>query len=86
MEKEMLIQKLESERSLVEFYNYKKEILKHLKGSDHESMISRKIELTKLPMSELREIGYKVGAKDSKKSELIEEIIEKEGQLNVCVE
>jgi len=34
--------------------------------------------LESLSMSDLREIGYKVGAKDTKKSELIEEIIEKE--------
>jgi len=36
-------------------------------------------ELMKKSMNELREIGDKVGAKDTKKSELVEEIIEKGG-------
>jgi len=37
-----------------------------------------KEDLEKLKMSELREIGNKFGASDTKKSELIEEIIEKQ--------
>lgn len=37
-------------------------------------------ELSNLPMSELREIGYKYGCKDTSKSELVEEILKaKEG-------
>lgn len=79
MEKDMLIKRLEDERSLVEFYNYKSEILRHLRGP--KGAVERRKELIKLPMKELREIGYKVGAKDSNKSELIEEIIEKEGNI-----
>jgi len=39
---------------------------------------TRKDKLLKMKMSELREIGDKVGAKDTKKSELVEEILEKE--------
>jgi hypothetical protein len=37
--------------------------------------------LESLSMSELRDIGYKFGAKDTKKSELIEEILNKEVKL-----
>jgi len=36
-------------------------------------------ELEKKSMSELREIGTPIGAKDTKKSELIDEILEKQG-------
>lgn len=77
MEKKMLIEKLENENSLVEFYNLKSEILRHLK--DNPKNEERRAELSKLNMKELREIGLGLGAKDTSRKELIEEIILKEG-------
>ena len=40
--------------------------------------MGRREQLLKLSMQELREIGDPLGAKDTKKSELVDEIIEKE--------
>jgi hypothetical protein len=78
MNKEELIKRLEGERSLVEFYGLKGEILRQLRGA-REGKEARKTELLKLPMAELRKIGSMLGAKDTKKSELVEEILNKEG-------
>jgi hypothetical protein len=77
MDKKELIEKLENEHSSVEFYNYKGEILRHLK--ENPKVAERRAELSKMGMKELREIGLKLGAKDTSKTDLIEEIILKEG-------
>jgi hypothetical protein len=77
MDKKTLIEKIENEHSSVEFYNLKGDILRHLK--DNPKSESRRAELSKLNMKELREIGLGIGAKDTSKNDLIEEIILKEG-------
>lgn len=79
MKREMLIKKLEEEYSLVEFYKNKDEILRHLRGESSEARKQRRDELKGMPMKELREIGDRLGAKDTSKTELTEEILDKEG-------
>jgi hypothetical protein len=78
MEKEELIQRIRESTSVVDFYGLKNEILRQL-GADSPPRDARKKELEKLKMGELREIGKRVGASDSDKAELIEEILSKEG-------
>ena len=52
------------------------EIIKRTIGINTEETQKRREELEKLPMQELRKIGDVLGVKDTKKSELIDEIIE----------
>ena len=77
MDRKTLIDKLKSATSLVDFYSYKEEIIRHLGGSKERE--TREKELRKLKMQELREIGKKLGAADTSKEELINEILDKEG-------
>ncbi len=78
MEKKMFIKRLEEEESVVEFYKYKPEILRHLKGLPNPKMIERRNRLKKMTMADLRKIGEPLGARDNDKNELIEEILTKE--------
>ena len=76
MVNEELIDKIKETKSAIDFYNLKPEILMALGGKDVFG--KRRRELEALSMKELREIGDKLGVKDTKKSELISEIIKKE--------
>lgn len=88
------VRRLKDERSLPEFYKEKEKMialitelagLTNMDGELAKKIIARRDVLNKMKMEELREIGRPLGAKDSKKSELIEEILEEEvsrGMLN----
>lgn len=79
MDRKELIERIKNEYSTVEIYNLKKEILRHLKNEESDARKNRRSELLQIPMKELREVGYSVGAKDNSKKELVEEILDKEG-------
>jgi len=77
MNREELIKKLKEIKSTVDFYGFKDDILSHLGDSRKERTARKKI-LQSMSMAELRKIGSPLGAKDTNKSELIEEILDKE--------
>jgi len=58
--------------------NYKKYVKEGLIEILDDGTPTRE-ELTSLPMSELRKIGYKYGCADTSKIELVEEILKKIG-------
>jgi len=75
MSNKELIKKIKPIDSVVDFFRFKPIILSALGGKDVYGETHKR--LSKLPMKELRKIGDKIGAKDTSKDELIEEIIVK---------
>ena len=79
MDKKELINKMKETKSVMDFYELKPEMLRHLGADSSPERVARKKVLSDMKMSEVREIGNALGTKDTSKSELIEEILDKEG-------